>query len=156
MEPINLVNFVLIFVSQVNLLGLLTFLLRPLTHCYSPALLDLFLSSDASICSTIAFPPMGTSDHIFVSISIDFPSDSKRDASFHHITYNYFCADWDGLCDHLRDVPWEDIFKFGASFFIYIYIYNWDSLHARLNSHYRAWSYKKKKHKKIKGCRKSV
>ena len=86
MEPINLVNFVLIFVSQVNLLGLLTFLLRPLTDCYSPALLDLFFSSDASICSTIAFPPMGTSDHIVVSISIDFPSDSKRDASFHHIT----------------------------------------------------------------------
>ena len=25
---------------------------------------------------------------------------------------------------------------------------NWDSLHARLNSHYKAWSYKKKKHKK--------
>ena len=25
---------------------------------------------------------------------------------------------------------------------------NWDSLHARLNSHYEAWSYKKKKHKK--------
>ena len=27
---------------------------------------------------------------------------------------------------------------------------NWDSLHARLNSHNKAWSYKKKKHKKIK------
>ena len=26
----------------------------------------------------------------------------------------------------------------------------WDSLHARLNNHYKAWSYKKKKHKKIK------
>ena len=24
-------------------------------------------------------------------------------------------ADWDGLRDHLRDVPWEDIFKLGAS-----------------------------------------
>ena len=24
-------------------------------------------------------------------------------------------ADWDGLCDHLRDVPWEDVFKLGAS-----------------------------------------
>ena len=22
---------------------------------------------------------------------------------------------WDGLCDHLRDVPWEDIFKLSAS-----------------------------------------
>ena len=26
--------------------------------------------------------------------------------------------------------------------------FNWDSLHARLNSHHEAWSYKKKKHKK--------
>ena len=34
---------------------------------------------------------------------------------FHCIAYDYSCADWDGLCDHLRDVPWEDIFKFGAS-----------------------------------------
>ena len=33
---------------------------------------------------------------------------------------------------------------------------NWDSLHARLNSHYEAWSYKKKKHKKITAKRKSV
>ena len=24
-------------------------------------------------------------------------------------------ADWDGLRDHLRDVPWKDIFKLGAS-----------------------------------------
>ena len=24
-------------------------------------------------------------------------------------------ADWDGIRDHLRDVPWEDIFKLGAS-----------------------------------------
>ena len=26
---------------------------------------------------------------------------------------------------------------------------NWDSLHARLNSHYQAWSYKEKKPKKV-------
>ena len=31
-----------------------------------------------------------------------------------------------------------------------------DSLHARLNSHFKAWSYKKKKHKKITAYRKSV
>ena len=33
---------------------------------------------------------------------------------------------------------------------------NWESLHARLNSHYNAWSYKKQKHKKIETYRKSV
>ena len=32
----------------------------------SPVLLDLFLSSDASICSTMAFPPLGNSDHVAV------------------------------------------------------------------------------------------
>ena len=31
------------------------------------------------------------------------------------------------------------------------FFFNWDSLHERLNSHYEAWSYKKKKHKKIIG-----
>ena len=34
--------------------------------------------------------------------------------------------------------------------------FNWDLLHARLNSHYDAWNYKKKELKKIKACKKSV
>ena len=29
--------------------------------------------------------------------------------------YDYSRTDWDGLCDHLRDVPWENIFKLSAS-----------------------------------------
>ena len=82
---------------------------------YSHALLDFFLSSDTSICSTMAFPPLANSDHVVVSVSIDFPSNSQRDAPFHRIAYDYSRADWDGLRDHLRDVPWEDIFKLGAS-----------------------------------------
>ena len=52
------------------------------TDRYSSALLDLFISSDASICSTIAFPPLGNSDHVVVSVPIDFPSNSQRDARF--------------------------------------------------------------------------
>ena len=44
---------------------------------HSPALLDLFLSSDASICFTMAFPPLGNSDHVVVSVSNDFPMNSK-------------------------------------------------------------------------------
>ena len=82
---------------------------------HSPALLDLFISSDASICSTIAFPLLGNSDHVVVSVSIDFPINSKQDAPFHRMAYDYSHADWDGLRDHLRDVPWEDIFKLSAS-----------------------------------------
>ena len=52
---------------------------------HSPTLLDLIISSDASIYSTMASPPLGNSDH------------------------------WDALLDHLRYVPWEDIFKLSAS-----------------------------------------
>ena len=37
------------------------------------------------------------------------------DAPFHCLAYDYSCADWDGLCDHLRDVLWKNIFKLGAS-----------------------------------------
>ena len=47
---------------------------------HGPALLDLFLSSDTSICSTMAFPPLGNSGYVFVSVSIDFSINSKQDA----------------------------------------------------------------------------
>ena len=70
----------------------------PDCHSHSPALLDFFLSSDASICSTMAFPPLGNSDHV-VSDSIDFPSNSQWDALFHCVAYDYSRADWDGLRD---------------------------------------------------------
>ena len=84
-------------------------------RCLSPTLLDLFLSSDASICFTMAFPSLENFSHLVVSVSIDFPINSKQDTPFHRIAYDYSRADWDGLCDHLRDVPWEDIFKLSAS-----------------------------------------
>ena len=63
----------------------------------------------------MAFPPLGNSDHGVVSFSIDFPINSEQDASFHRVAYACSRADWDGLRDHLRDVPWEDIFKPSAS-----------------------------------------
>ena len=98
---IDLVNSVIIFLFQMTILRWLTFL-------------DLFISSDASICSTMAFPPLGNSDHVVVSVSIDFPTNSQQDVPFHRIAYDCSRADWDGLRDYLRDVPWEDIFKLGA------------------------------------------
>ena len=59
---------------------------------------------------------MGNSDHAVVfSVAIDFPINSKQDAPFHRIAYDYSGAYWDSLHDHLRDVPWEDIFKVSAS-----------------------------------------
>ena len=62
----------------------------------------------------MAFPPFGNFDHVVVSVSIDFPSNLKWDAPFHHIAYDYSHADWDNLHEHLRDVPWEDILKLRA------------------------------------------
>ena len=63
----------------------------------------------------MAFPPLGNSDHVVVSVSIDFPPYSQRNALFYCIAYDNSRADWDGLCDLLRDVSWEDSFKLSAS-----------------------------------------
>ena len=63
---------------------------------HSPALLDLFIS-DASICSTMAFPPLGNSENVVVSVSIDFPPNSQQNVLFHCIAYEYSHADWDGV-----------------------------------------------------------
>ena len=63
----------------------------------------------------MAFPALGNSDYLVVSIFIDFRINLKRDASFHPIANDYSRADWDGLCDHLKGVPVEDIFKLSAS-----------------------------------------
>ena len=62
----------------------------------------------------MAFPPLGNSDHVVVSVSIYVPSNYQQDTLFHCIAYDYSCADWDGLFYHLRDVPWQDIFKLSA------------------------------------------
>ena len=68
--------------------------------------MDLFISSDAIIiCSKMAFSTLGNSDHAVVSVSIDFPANSKGNAPFHEIAFKYSCTDWDGLSEHLRDVP---------------------------------------------------
>ena len=82
---------------------------------HSPALLDLFHSSDASICSAIYFSPLGNSDHVVVSVFNDSPSNSQWYVQFHCMPHDYCRTDWDSLRDHLRDVLWEDIFKLGAS-----------------------------------------
>ena len=57
----------------------------------------------------MTYPPLGNSDHVVVSVSIDFPINSRQDTLFCRMAY------WDDLRDHLRDVPWEDIFKLSAS-----------------------------------------
>ena len=53
----------------------------------------------------MALPPLENSDHVVDSVSIDFPSNSKRDVPFHYIAYDYSRADLGGLPNHLKDVP---------------------------------------------------
>ena len=48
----------------------------PDSDSQSSTVLDLFLFSDASICSTMAFTPLGNSDNVVVSVFIDFLSNS--------------------------------------------------------------------------------
>ena len=93
------------FLSQMTLLGWLAFLLGSQAGSHGHAPLDLFISSDASICSTMAFPPLGNSDHVNISVSIDFSSHSQRDAPFHRIAYGYSRADWMTIL-----VPIETVF----------------------------------------------
>ena len=72
----------------------------------------------------MAFPTLGNSDNV-VSVSFEFQSNSKWDAPFHHIAYDNSCADCDSLCDHLRDIPWDDIFKLSASAAAASEFYEW-------------------------------
>ena len=66
---------------------------------HSLVLLDSVLSSDTSVCSTMVFPALGNSDHVVVSVSIDFPSYPQWGAPFHHIACDYCCADWDSFLE---------------------------------------------------------
>ena len=80
-----------------------------------PGFIYSFISSDHSICSTVAFSALGNSGHIFVTISIDFSSNSKGDALFLFTTCDYSCTDCDSLRDHLGDGLWKNIFHLAAS-----------------------------------------
>ena len=76
---------------------------------HSTALLNLFLLMQ--VFSTISFSTFRNFNHVVFSVFID----SKWDVPFHRLAYDYSCADWDSLCDHLRNVPLNDIFKLRAS-----------------------------------------
>ena len=94
-ELIDIVSSVIVFLSQTTLLKWLAFLLRYQTMILSPALLDSFISSDASICSIMAFPPLGNSDHVVVSVSFDFPSFTMGLPNSLHFLWLFSC--WLGL-----------------------------------------------------------
>ena len=53
----------------------------------STAHLDLFFSPDPSICSLVAFSSLGNFDYVVVSVSFDFPSNSKGCVPFYCIHF---------------------------------------------------------------------
>ena len=81
---LDLVNSVIIFLSQTTLHRFPTRI--PDYDSHSHALLDLLISSDATVCSATTSPPLGSSDHVVVSVS-------QQDAQFHCIAYDYSRAD---------------------------------------------------------------
>ena len=63
-------NSLIIFFISNDLTQMVDF---PTCSVYSSALLDVFLSSDGSICCAMVFSPLGSSNHVVISVSIDFP-----------------------------------------------------------------------------------
>ena len=64
-ELIVLVNSAIIFQILNDLMQMVNFpTWIPDCDSHSPVLLDLFISSVTSICSTMAFSPLGNSDHV--------------------------------------------------------------------------------------------
>ena len=104
------------FLSQITLLRWLTFLLGSQTM-----ILTVLLFWVSFFLLTLVFLLQRLSFHweILIMVLSQFPSTFHHihngTPRFHHIAYDYSRADWDGLHDHLRDVPWEDIFKLHAS-----------------------------------------
>ena len=66
-ELIDLMNSIIIFFISNDLTQMVNFPTQ-ISDCdsHNPAHLELFLSSDASICSTMGFPPLENSDHVVV------------------------------------------------------------------------------------------
>ena len=99
------------FLSQMTLLRWLTFLLR-----FHTVILIVLLFWISIFLLRWVFVLQSLSLHLEILLSLHWLSIKfKRDASLYCIAYDYSCADWDGLHNHLGDVPWDDIFKLGAS-----------------------------------------
>ena len=90
MELIDLVNSIIIF-SVSNYLTRMVNFPTELPDCvfHIAALLDLFICSDASICSIMAFLRVENFDYVVVSVSNDLPSNSQEDVMFCCTAYDY-------------------------------------------------------------------
>ena len=110
---INLVNSVIIFLSQTTLLRWLTFLLRSDCDSHSPGLLDFFFWRQYLFYN--CFPSIGKFWSClclsFHWLSVKFTTGCCISS---HSWWVFSC--WSGQSSwHLKDVRWEDIFKPSAS-----------------------------------------
>ena len=76
-----------------------------------PYFFFLYQSSSSSLCTVFD----SISSNIDEVLSINPSPSVFVFVTFHHIPYDYSGADWDNLHDHLRVVPWEDIFKLSGA-----------------------------------------
>ena len=102
------------------------------------------------------------SDKIFITsffISCCITSAESFFTTFRNLIQNYlkkiFVTKFPFLMDSPKPKPTPLAVKFcykpDKSFLFMLPFFNWDSLHARLSSHCKTWSYKKKK-PTVKGC----
>ena len=150
-ELIDLVNSVIISLSQMTLLRWLTFLLGSQTVIFTvPFWIYIFFL-------TLIFVLQGLSLYwkILVMLLSQFP------LTFHHIhngmprfidciAYDYSPADWGGVCYHLRDVLRGDIFKLSAAatvrmdwtlITLFLLMWKWMGLFLRKNHLLRCWGW---------------
>ena len=109
---IELVNSAIIFLSQMTLFRWLTFLLGSQT-----VILIALLSWISFFLLMLLFALQWLPLHwkSWSSCCLGFHWISIKFTMVCPIAYDYSHADCDSLCDHLRGVPWEDIFNFVAS-----------------------------------------
>ena len=79
------------------------------------SLLDLFLTSVPEFCTPTQLPPLGTSDHCTISVSIELPVKASTEVPFHRTVYRYSQADWDNFRSYIADAPVKHFYKFRAS-----------------------------------------
>ena len=86
--------------------------------------------SNPDSCTLASHAPLGKSDHMVVSVDLSFAVKSTNEHPYHHTVYSYSKADCDGVRDHLRDVPWLDIFKHESTYAAkdhYFNQYHWNA-----------------------------
>jgi exonuclease III len=76
-----------------------------------PNILDLFMTSNPSPYSVKLFPPLGSSDHLLISVSSPISSSLPQERpppSARRRLWHYNAANWSDLRSYFFDFPWND------------------------------------------------